>query len=321
MFVLSCDIKIGKVSFTSVVDVQIKRSIHNLSATAVIKLPVTAVLKHAGNPPTHIETVNSIQVGDKVSIRLGYDNIQMNTEFNGYVKQINEKKPLEIECEDEFYKIRSKPCHFSKEETTLKECLATLFPDVQLGSCMDLTLKNFVIEPTNGADVLGKLKKQYGLTVFFDIDGRLHASKMNDFRTGEAKYRLRYNVIKDDDLKAVAARDVKMKVIAKCTGIDGTVMEGSAGMDGGEVRNLTFYGVEDEKELKELAAQELKRHCFDGYKGKLETFLVPFALPGMTAVLEDPVYKERNGNYYIESVDVSFGRNGARRKVEIGSKV
>lgn len=321
MFVLSCDIKIGKVSFTSVVDVQIKRSIHNLPATAVIKLPVTAVLKHAGDPPARIETVNSIKVGDRVCIRLGYDNIQMNTEFNGYVKQVNEKKPLEIECEDEFYKIRSLSCRFSEKETTLKECLTTLFPDIKIGSCMDLTLNNFVIEPTNGADVLSKLKKEYGLTIFFDIDGRLHASKMNDFRTGEAKYRLRYNVIKDEELKAVSAKDVKMKVIAKCTAIDGTPIESSAGVDGGEVKNLTFYGVENEKELQELAEQELKRHCFDGYKGKLETFLVPFALPGMTAVLEDPVYKERNGNYYIESVDVSFGDKGARRKVEIGSKV
>ena len=321
MFVLSCDIKIGKVSFTSVVDVQIKRSIHNLSATATIKLPVTAVLKHAGTPPARIETVNNIRVGDKVSIRLGYDRIQMNTEFNGYVKQINEKKPLEIECEDEFYKVRSLSCHFSKEETTLKECLTALFPDIQIGSCMDLTLKNVAIEPTNGADVLSKLKKDYGLTIFFDVEGKLHASKTNDFKAGEVKYRLRYNVIKDDDLKAVAAKDVKMKVIAKCTLPDGTTKESNAGVEGGEIKHLTFYGVENEKELQELAELELKRHCFDGYKGKLEAFLVPFALPGMTATLEDPVYKERNGNYYIESVDISFGRSDARRSVEIGSKV
>lgn len=300
---------------------QIKRSIHNLGATAVIKLPVTAVLQYAGNPPTHIETINSIKVGDQVSIRLGYDKIQMETEFNGYVKQINEKKPLEIECEDEFYKVRSLPCAFSKEETTLKECLTTLFPDIRIGSCMDLTLKNFTVEQTNGANLLGKLKQQYGLTVFFDIDGRLHVYKTNSFRDGEVKYRLRYNVIKDDDLKAVSAQDVKMKVTATGMLMNGEEIKSSVGTEGGEIKELTFYGVEDAEELKELAELELKRHCFDGYRGKLETFLLPHAHPGMTAILEDPVYKERNGNYYIESVDVSFGRNGARRNVEIGGKI
>lgn len=321
MFVLSCDIKIGKVSFTSVVDVQIKRSIHNLAATAVLKLPVTAVLKYAGTPPTYIETVNSIKVGDPVSIRLGYDNLQMETEFNGYVKQINEKKPLEIECEDEFYKVRSRPCKFNKEETTLKEYLTALFPDIRIGSCMDLTLKNVTLEPTNGADVLGKLKQQYGLTIFFDVDGRLYVGKADGYRSGEVKYRLRDNVIKDDDLKAVSAKDVKMKVKATGMLIDGSTEKSEVGTDEGAVKELTFYGVEDVAELKELAELELKRHCFDGYRGKLETFLAPYACPGMVAQLEDPVYKERNGSYYIESVDVSFGRNGARRKVEIGSKV
>ena len=70
-----------------------------------------------------------------------------------------------------------------------------------------------------------------------------------------------------------------------------------------------------------LAQEELKRYSFDGYRGKIETFLFPYALPGMVAQLEDEVYRERSGSYYIESVDVSFGMGGARRNVEIGIKV
>ena len=55
MFVLSCEIKIGGVSFKSVNEVRISRSLYSLSATATVKVPVTAVLKHTGEPPTHIE--------------------------------------------------------------------------------------------------------------------------------------------------------------------------------------------------------------------------------------------------------------------------
>ena len=95
MFVLCCEIKIGAVTFKSVHDVRIKRSLYDLAATAVIKVPVTAVLKHTGEPPTHIETAQAIKVGDSVEIKLGYDGT-MNTEFRGYVKLLNYRVPLEI---------------------------------------------------------------------------------------------------------------------------------------------------------------------------------------------------------------------------------
>lgn len=320
MFVLCCEIKIGSVAFKSVHDVQIKRSIYNLAATAVIKVPVTAVLKRAGEPPTYIETAEAVKVGDPVEIRLGYDG-QMNTEFVGYVKRLNYKIPLEIECEDEYYLTRSINCVFSKKETTLKQCLNTILPGIKLGVCADLTLKNFIVNNKPGSWVLGILKKEYGLTVFFDLNGNLYAGKAHDVQGETVKYLLRYNVIKDDDLKFQLASDVKMKVKAICYYKDGTKIEGELGEDGGENKTLYYYDVKDAKELKALAQEELKRYSFDGYRGKIETFLFPYALPGMIAQLEDEVYQERSGNYYIESVDVSFGMSGARRNIEIGIKV
>lgn len=320
MFVLCCEIKIGSVAFKSVHDVQIKRSIYNLAATAVIKVPVTAVLKRAGEPPTYIETAEAVKVGDPVEIRLGYDG-QMNTEFVGYVKRLNYKIPLEIECEDEYYLTRSINCVFSKKEASLKQCLSTILPGIKLGVCADLTLKNFIVNNKPGSWVLGILKKEYGLTVFFDLNGNLYAGKAHDVQGETVKYLLRYNVIKDDDLKFQLASDVKMKVKAICYYKDGTKIEGALGEDGGENKTLYYYDVKDAKELKALAQEELKRYSFDGYRGKIETFLFPYALPGMVAQLEDEVYQERSGNYYIESVDVSFGMSGARRNIEIGIKV
>lgn len=320
MFVLCSEIKIGSVSFKSVHDVQIKRSIYNLAATAVIKVPVTAVLKRTGQAPTHIETANSVKVGDKVVIRLGYDN-RFATEFIGYVKRLNYKVPLEIECEDEYYKTRSVNCVFSKKETTLKQCLNSILPAVNVVHCSNLTLKNFVINNKPGSWVLGYLKKEYGLTVFFDINGNLYAGKAHDIQGETIKYRLRYNVIKDDDLKYQLAEDVKLKVKAVCYYKDGTKIEGEIGAEGGEIKTLYYYDVKNAAELKALAQQELKRYSFDGYRGRLETYLFPFALPGMVAQLDDPVYQERNGNYYIEGTEVSFGTSGARRKIELGIKV
>ena len=40
----------------------------------------------------------------------------------------------------------------------------------------------------------------------------------------------------------------------------------------------------------------------------------------MVASIEDKVYNERSGDYFIESVETSFGTGGGRRVVEIGIK-
>lgn len=320
MYRLSCDIKIGNAAFQSVHNVIIKRSIYNLSATAVVIVPVTAVLKQTGQPPTYTETAKVVKVGDKVNIKLGYDG-KLETEFVGYVKRLNYKVPLEIECEDEYYQTRFVDCVFSKKETTLKSVLNTLLPKIKVAHCVDLTLKNFVVNHKPGSWVLGYLKKEYGLSVFFDIDGLLYVSRSFDVVGETVKYRLRYNVIKDDSLKFLLASDVKLKIKAVCYQKDGTKVEGELGEDGGEKKTLYFYDVKDTKELKELAQAELKKYSYDGYRGKIETFLVPYCLPGMVAGIDDPVYSERNGDYYIESVEVVFGTSGARRKVEIGIKV
>lgn len=320
MFVLCCEVKIGSVTFKSVHNVNIKRSLYSLAATAIIKVPVTAVLKYSGKPPAHIETAERIKVGDKVEIKLGYDG-SLNTEFVGYVKRLNYKVPLEIECEDEYYKLRHINCVFSKKETSLKECLNTILTGVEFGNIVDLTLKNFVVNNKPGSWVLGYLKKEYGLVAFFDINGKLYVGKAHDIRGETVKYRLRYNVINDDSLKYQLAEDVKLKVKAICYYKDGTKIEGELGEDGGEQRTLYYYDVKDAAELKILANEEVKRYSFDGYRGKITTFLLPYALPAMIASVEDPVYSERGGDYFIESTEVNFGTGGGRRIVELGLKV
>jgi hypothetical protein len=323
MFILGCHITIGSASFKTAADIVIKRSTQTANATAVIKVPVTAVLKQTGAEKTYIETARAINVGDAVTIQLGYDG-NMNTEFKGFVKRLNYTVPLEIECEDWYWKLRTITLKKSYAQTTIKQ----LLNDVLAGSgatvhpgTIDMTLKNTVVDNKTGAWVLEKLKSDYGLTVYFDLEGRLYAGKAYQVKGDQVKYELRGNVIKDDDLKFYKADDYKLKVEAKSYDRNGSKLEASIGAEGGEIKTLWFYDVKDVAQLKALAEQELKRYSFDGYRGKIETFLVPFAEPGMVAVVSDPTYSARGGEYFVESTEVKFGTSGARRIVELGIKV
>lgn len=317
MYTLCSKIEIGGKVFGGVNDIRIKRSIHELGATATIKVPVTAVLKQQGQPVTGIETAKAIKPGDPVLIQLGY-NDSYNLEFKGFVRQLNLKTPLEIICEDSFYPCRAKSVTFSGKNTlssVLQKCGLTI------GYAVPLTLESFQVPNKPVSWVLSKLKTTYGLSIFFDLSGKIYASEPFKMQGETVKYTLRENVIKDDDLKFQKAEDVKLKIKATCIYRDGTKVEATAGTEDGTEKKLYFYDVKDLNELAVLAKAELKRYSYDGYTGKIQTLLFPFASPTMIAAITDKQYKERDGRYYIESVETSFSTAGARRVVEIGIKI
>lgn len=318
-----CKITIGGVSFSGATEVKITHSVNDANATAVVKVPVTAVLKQRGGEKTSIETAKAINVGDAVAIRLGYDG-KLKDEFVGFVKRLNYTVPLEIECEDWYWKLRQVTLSKSYAETTVKGLLsdilggtgATVHPDT-----IDLTLTNTIVDNKTGAWIVDKLKSDYGLTCYFDLRGRLYCGKSNAAPTDTIKYELRNNTIKDDDLKYYKADDFKIEVEAITYDRNGSKITATAGTSGGEKKTVHFYDVTDSTQLKALAQEEVKRQSFDGYRGKLETFLVPYAQPGMGADVTDTTYDERSGTYHINSVEVTWSTSGARRIVELGTKV
>lgn len=317
MYVLTCEITIGDKVATAVSEVKIKRSVYTLGDTATIKLPVTAILKQAGKPALKVETAEVVKIGDKVEIKLGYDN-DNETEFVGYVKNINLRTPIEIECEDEFYMARAKNIKTSGTITLdelLKKC------GLEVGYAETLKLRNFVVPDKPVSSVLAKLSTDYGLCIFFDFAGKVYAGRPESITSGEiVNYELRGNVISDDDLQFQKREDLSIQIKAVCIKKDGTKVEAKKGVEGGIVKTRYFYDIEDMKELATLAGYELNREKSDAYTGAITTFLQPVAAPAMIAKITDPVYDDRSGEYYIESVETTFGRSGGRRKIEIGLK-
>ncbi len=325
MFVLKSNIQIGKYQFTQVNEVKIKKSVDSISDTAIIKLPISAVLQNnnEGFERRNLETV--IRAGDKVSITLAYEGVLEVQEFTGFVAFVKPNNPLlVIECEDAVYNIRKKRINKNFGKTTLREVLNYIVEGLGIALSGDLPkveFDKFLLKDVNGARALEKLKDEYGLNIFLDNNGDLFAGLRQTVGTGDkVYYDLNQNVIQHK-LTYRYAEDIRLRV--KVVGIqkDNTKVEVILGDLDGEQRTLFRYNIKDKARLKAIGEAELSDLKFTGYDGNITSFFAPYATRGMTAVLRDQLFPDRVGAYFIIAVTVIFGVNGARRIIELGTKV
>jgi hypothetical protein len=341
MFVLNSNIFIGDYQNVKPHEVKITKSVHSFVDKCIIKVPATARLKQANDSiiTGSADTAKQFNEGDKVYVELGY-NDELIKEFVGFVSRVNFTTPVEIECEGYSFQLRQKSYGKYFSNTPLKNILEYLIDgtDIILDPNNDVVLvKKFRIdEGTNGADVLEKLRKHLVDGISFQFtDNILYAGLDYLNRKSDVKYRLGYNVIKDNNLKLHIAKDWKVTII----GIenDGSkktyVAVGShvkklsnkktTKVTSGEGFNKVFktHAVTDSETLKKFGDVKQKRLNYDGYEGKITCFLQPYCEPGYNALLEDKKYPERSGKYIVIGTEVTYGTSGARRIVEIGNRL
>jgi len=331
-FTLFQDIRIGGFRFGSSNGIEVRKSAHAIGSVAIIKTPISAVIENKGGRSGLVEVAKAIRPGDPVTVTIGYSTgakEYSRTEFRGFVKNIRPKIPLEIECEDNNYLLRKKKIKKSWKSTTLKEVLREVLDGTGIGihnedGLPDIKLAPFYIKDVDAAFALQKLADEYGLSIFFLPSGLLHCGLAYTYEAGKERLVLNgegMNVIDADSLKFRRADDVKLKIKAIAVQGDNTRIEAEAGDGDGAVRTLYFYNISSAKELADMARQELKKLKYDGYEGKVKCFLIPFVDPAYTVKVTDPVFPEREGEYFVESTKLTYGRGGVRREIEIGIKV
>ena len=89
----------------------------------------------------------------------------------------------------------------------------------------------------------------------------------------------------------------------------------------GERRTLHFLNITSEKELFEKGVEELQKYYYTGFKGKFETFGIPFVKQGDNVFIKDPVLPERNGKYKVKGVEYTGGVNGHRQSIILDYKI
>lgn len=278
--------------------------------------------------------------GDKVSISWGY-NGKLTKEFEGYVTTVSADIPVVLEFEDEMFKIKRLPVNFSSPNITLQKLLETIIPGYEIDALEQVTLGSVRLAKTQVGPVLEKLQTDWGLYTYWK-DGKVRSGKYYaPERTRTNVYYVDGEVVEEKEfiidtdidvfhlerncvstaLNYKRKEDVKLKIKAVSTLPNGSKIEvdGIGDVDGDE-RQLTFYNVTDVKELEVLAKVEYDRFKVDGFDGSFTAFGIPSVTHGMKCRLVSGLFKEREGIYYIERVQKSFGKDGIRQQISLGPK-
>lgn len=323
MFVVGFSAIIGDNTFNRLHSVEIENSMKKLGKRALLKIPTTARLEQAGEYISEVETAKSFEVGDEVVISFGYDG-NLVEEFRGYVRKIRPTTPLEIECEDEVYTLKRKALQKSFRNINLLDLLNFIIEDTGIELVEDIipTIKfnTFLFKNVNAAQALEKLRKDYGLTIYFRESKTLVVSLVSESDDTIIKYTIGQNVILHN-LEWEDEKDVKLKIKAVSISKDNQFTTETVGDGDGEQRTIYFYNLPIGANLKERAQEEILKYRYTGYRGSLTGFLIPYAQIGNTLRLKDENFQNNEGDYLIESIKTTLSMNGGRRKITLGLKL
>jgi len=321
MFILDALITIGEFRFRSIHEVEITKSVEELADMAIIKLPTRFIVRQSGEEKF---TEEAIKAGDPVIIKLGYEGRYSGVEFQGYVKKVSPKIPLEVHCEDSIWLLRRKNINKVWAKTTLEEVLREVVSgtDIKLApNLVKIDLEKWIIRNANGAQVLEKLKEEFGLRIYINDSNELYCGLKAGTNIGETvKYDLNYNLV-ENNLEFMTKEDRKIKVRYIYQDSENKKTTVEVGDPDGELRTFHTSVVSSKAKLQEIAEAEIERLKYDGYQGDVTSFLIPYATRGMKAEITDQEHSNRNGSYFIEKLVITFGTEGARRKATIGMKL
>ncbi len=336
MFVLSSDITIGSFHFSGVNEVYIQRSLHSITDTAIIKIPsIGKIITDNKSLPGTIITGKQFSDGDAVTIKLGY-NGNLQTEFIGFVKRRNLNMPLEVECEGYSWLLRRNNILQFEKQISIKELLTLAtsgINGINIECDIDLSMEKVYMQNRSGFDILNDISKYTDncLTCFFVQPDTLWCGLLytavaqgdDALNIGQANYRLGYNVVKNNSLKERLTENDPVQIQYNTKLSSGDIISQMSDIypDFVRVQGKVLNTVKDATALKQLANEKAYKLNYSGYEGSINAFLQPYASPGYTAYITDDRYPDGNGSYIIESTEVHFGVNGARRIVELGPQL
>lgn len=315
---MSAQVTIGDVYFNNVNGIEIQQSVTAISTTATVTLP--RFFKQLDGK----FVLDYIKVGQSVTIKLGYIETGVVTEFQGFVSSISSDIPIKVTC-DEMYPLRQNNFIKSYKSVTLKALLADITQGtfIKHYDCPDVQLGKYLIDNASTYQVLEKVKEQLGL--FARVNGdTLHLGFAWDWKPGFTKrhtYTIQENVKKNDlEYKRQDQFHVRVRVkIRNAKGKAEYVESGSK--DKGAAVTTLDYAAANAADAKKVADSRLKKMVYDGYTGSISGFGFPLTRAGDSMTIVDHREPYREGTYLIEKVTITYDGDGIERKNELAYKI
>jgi len=316
MFTMRFDITVGDWRLGMVEKVEVRRSVEQLSDTAIITLP-------GAEYNVALDVEQKIHRGDRVVINLGYEEVGMVQEFEGWLQRIGtDNGAIILECEDDLFLFRKAIPDAQLKNVTLDSLLDLVITGIGGGFKVDCSYKwtyeKFVINSSTGFDVLKKVQEESGADIYIEGD-TLHIHGPGE-KVGDTVIYDFFQNVQDCDLTYRRTEDRRVRVVVKALLPDGKVKEREYGTTGGDSVTVRC-ATSDDASMKLRGESEHKRLTFDGYDGNIVTWLVPYIKPGDTAELHDRDYQYKDGSYYVKAVETTFSASGGTRTVELGYRL
>lgn len=289
---------------------EIERDIENITATCVVVLP--------RKTKWHNETGIPIKRGDKITVKLGYDD-NFETAFTGYIRSVGTKTPLEITCEDEMYLLKNtaatkKSYPEADLETLLKEQLPS---DIKFNIFGEQKFGKWIVNCDTVSQLLGELRENGFL--FYFKDGDLNAGAIFDSKSKGKKqvFREGKNIIDSSDLEWYNPDDISLRIKACGTDANGYKMEIEVGDKDGELRSFFKYNT-TKQALETEANAKLIEWKVGGLTGSFTTFgaKLVWLLDTIKVQLENCEI----GDYKVRKNNITFGTDGYRQNITIQGK-
>ena len=316
MYTMDFDIQVGSYQLGMVGKVEIHSSVELLADTAKITLPAAEYNKA-------LDVEDELHRGDAVTIRLGYKETGLVTEFRGYLQRIDtDNGDLTLTCEDDLFLFRKPLKDAVLKQVKLSSLLTRIVKeiglDIKVSCTYSWTYDKFVIKSASAYDVLKKVQEECGADIYLK-DGVLHLHAPGEHIGKERLYDFGYNV-ESADLTYRRAEDKKYLITVRALLPNGKVREFEVGTPGGEKITLKCP-TSDEVSMRLRAETEIRRRTFDGYDGSIDTWLLPECQAGDSVEIHDHDYPHKEGTYFVRSVTTEFSEEGGKRKIELGFRL
>ncbi len=329
-FNINSKVKIGtRVSFYRCKSIQIERSVQTLINTAKIILP--REYRNAVDEDGKAINIQGksildfIRRKDKVEISFGYDG-HFSKEFVGYVTKIGADAPLEIECQDEMFMLKSAKRYSGYFKTgSVKDILKAVIPakyDVVYDA--DYFIGKWKIEDATPYEVLQELKEKASIRAWFGNDVKLNVGMLVDFKPRKV-HQLNFseNIRRGSDIKFERKESKSLYLTVKSLQRDGSTIEKSLGEKGENEMTIQMPGL-SKTELNDFIKKYYQSKSFDGFEGTIDTWCYPLIKEGDAVDVVRPYYedKHQDGRYFVESVTINIDESfGIKRSLKISYKL